>query len=61
MFSHRGTTEMMGKDTLHFFFFLNMKLLIAFEEIRCEKCALSCPEVSERDSPAFEIHLQPSK
>lgn len=58
MFNHRGTTEMMGRDTPHFF--LNMKLLIAFEEICCENCALSSPEVSKRDSPALEIHLQPS-
>lgn len=50
---------MMGRDTPHFF--LKMKLLIAFEEICCENCTLSSPEVSKRDSPAFEIHLQPSK
>lgn len=59
MFNHRGTTETMGNDKLHFF--KNVKLLIAFEKISCENCALSFLEVSKRDSLTFEVHLQPSK
>lgn len=63
MFNHRGTTETMGSDTLHFFFFffLNMKLLIAFQKICWENRALTFPEVSKRGSQTFEVQLQPSK